>query len=107
MTIDYNATIGQMLAAMQTTAGKDWKKLKPRAEQILNTHKQQFELIAQLRLTGQVTDEEFTQMIDSEKLLMEASTNALEVMLKVIMQNCINAALQVLIKVVSAAIKPI
>lgn len=107
MEFNINAVLGDMLASMKNEVGKNWNKVETPAKQMLDNRKSRLVMLAKFRISNELTDEEFKSRLEDEKLLAEAELNALEVLSKVVAQNAVNAALEVLAKAVRLAVKPI
>ena len=93
-----------MLSAIKGTVEGNWKKVESTAKQFMQNRKESLELLIQLRLDGDIDQDEFDSRIEDEKLVIEAELNALEVLSKAIAQNAANAAIDILGKAVKAAI---
>lgn len=104
MKFNIETVLSDMLAAMKSTVSKDWKKLKPYAEQFLQNKKSRLVLIADLRITGELNQEDFESRLEDEKLILEAELNALAVISKAIVQNAVNSAMNILENAVKIAI---
>lgn len=105
MKFDIDKVITDMSAAVKDSVGKDWNDVKDIANQFLQNNKERLKMIAELRLNGELTQEEFESRLIDNKLVMEAELNAIAVLSKAIAQNAVNAAIDVLIKAVNAAAK--
>jgi len=104
MNFDINNVLADMLSAINGIVAGDWDKVKNTANQFLENDKERLQEIAQLRISGDLTDEKFQSRLSDEKLVVEAELNALEVVSKAIVQNAVNAAIDVLVKAVEAVI---
>jgi hypothetical protein len=104
MNLDINNVIGDILTAIKGSVGKDWKEVKTASEQFLDRNKKQMELLATLRISGELTQEDFESRLADQKKIIEAELNALAVISKALAQNAANAAIDVLEKAVKATI---
>jgi hypothetical protein len=104
MNFDVNKVVADMLSAIKGTVEGNWKKVESTAKQFMQNRKESLELLIQLRLDGDIDQDEFDSRIEDEKLVIEAELNALEVLSKAIAQNAANAAIDILGKAVKAAI---
>jgi chaperonin GroEL (HSP60 family) len=105
MSFDVNTVIDDMLTAIKGSVNKDWKEVKTASEQFLTRDKKRLEMIATLRITGELTLEDFESRLEDQKKIIEAELNALAVIGKALAQNAANAAIEVLEKAVMGAIK--
>jgi hypothetical protein len=104
MKFDINEVLSQMLAAIKGEVDSNWNKVKDTANQFLQNKKDRLELLADLRIKGDISQEKFDSRLQDEKLLIEAELNAIAVISKAIAQNAANAAIDILGKAVKAAI---
>lgn len=104
MNFDINTVISDMALAIKGEVGENWDKVKTTANQFLQNKKERFALLAELRISGDLSPEKFKSRLNDEKLVAEAEFNALAVISKAIAQNAANAAIGVLEKAVKAAI---
>ncbi|MBU1013360.1 MAG: hypothetical protein KKG99_10160 [Bacteroidetes bacterium] len=107
MNFDINKVLADMLAAMKGTVSDHWSEVKDTANQFLQRDKDRLELLAELRITGDLNQEKFESRLQDEKLILEAELNALAVISKAIAQKAANAAFDVLQKAVNAAISAV
>jgi hypothetical protein len=104
MSFNIDTTLEDMAAAVKAIVDKDQHKIKGYAKQIFDEEKQTLSQIALLRLSGQITDEEFQSEIEDEKDTVRAQLLALKVLNKATAQKAANAALDVLYKAVIASL---
>lgn len=102
MSFDIDNVLSDILSAMKGAVGNNWEGVKSTADQFFQRDKERLQLIANLRITGELNDEKFQSRLDDEKLVLEAELNALAVVSKAIAQN---AAIDVVEKAVVVAIK--
>lgn len=93
------------MAAIKASAGTDWPQVKTASEKFLGRGKKRMALLASLRVSGELSQEDFESRLEDQKMIVEAELNALEVIGKAMAQNVANAAIEVLEKAVAAAIK--
>ncbi|MFZ4549851.1 MAG: hypothetical protein ACOYN4_20550 [Bacteroidales bacterium] len=104
MNLDINAVFADMLSAVKGTVSNNRDKVETIAKQFLAQNKETLQLITGLRISGELSDEEFKSRLQDQKLVLEAQFNALEVVSKAIAQQVANAAIDVLEKAVIAVI---
>ncbi|NCA84814.1 MAG: hypothetical protein EOM83_04480 [Clostridia bacterium] len=104
MKLDINKVINDMLAGIKGTVADSWDEVKAATEQFMQRRKERLLLIAELRITGELTEEKFKSRLNDEKLLLEAELNALAVITKAIAQRAANTAIDILEQAVKTAI---
>jgi hypothetical protein len=104
MKLDINKIISDMLAGVKGTVADNWDEVKAVTEQFMKNRKDSLLLIAELRISGDLTEEKFKSRLEDEKLVLEAQLNALAVITKAIAQRAANTAIDILEQAVKAAI---
>jgi len=104
MSFNINEVSSDMLLAIKGVAEDSWPSVKSTAAQFLQNRKERLELLAELRIKGEINQEKFESRLLDEKLILEAELNALAVLSKAIAQNAANAAIEILEKAVATAI---
>lgn len=104
MSFDINSTLSDMTSVIKGTVGDNWKEAKTVVEQFTRNRKERLEMIAQLRISGELNQEDFLSRLADEKLVMEAELNAIKVIGKAVTQKAANAAMDILEKAVTTAI---
>lgn len=104
MKFDINEVLAQMSGAVKETVSENWMEVKSATNQFLTRKKERLDLLAELRLNGDLSQEKFESRLADEKLILEAELHAVAVISKAIAQKAANAAIDVLTKAVSAAI---
>ena len=104
MNFDLNETIAGMLSAIKGTVSDNWGEVKSTANQFIERRKERLQLLVELRLTNEISEEKFKSTLEDEKDLLEAELHATAVISKAIAQNAANAAIDVLSKAVKTAI---
>lgn len=107
MSFNINQVLSEMLGAIKGTVEDNWDEVKDIADQFLQRKKARLELMAELRITGDLSQKKFESRLKDEKLILEAELNALAVVSKAIVQKAANAAIDVLTKAVNTAISTI
>jgi len=107
MNLDINNVIDDVLAAIKGTVVDNHDKVESVAKQFMIQNKETLILIAELRVSGELNDEDFKSRMEDQKLVLEAQFNALQVISKAIAQQTANAAIDVLEKAITAAVKGI
>ena len=104
MKFDINEVLANMLSAIKETVEDNWDVVKSTADQFLQRKKERLELLALLRIEGDLSQKKFESRLKDEKLIAEAELHAIAVISKAIAQRAANAALDVLKKAVKVAI---
>lgn len=104
MNFDINETLANMLGAIKNNVAEYWPEVKSSANTFMQSRQERLALLAQFRLSDQITDDDLKSYLQDEKLLLEAELHAIAVITKAIAQNAANAALDVLYSAIKAAI---
>ena len=107
MKFDINKVVSDMLCAIKGTVEDGWEEVKVVSDQFLQRKKERLELIAELRITGDISQEKFESRLKDEKLILEAELNALAVISKAMVQKAANAAVDILSNAVNTAISTV
>ena len=95
MSFDFDAVLGDMLGAVKESVDADWQELSDYSKQVLENEKQTLKDLAQLRLDGDITDEELKSELEDEKDTVEAELAAIQVVTKAMAQKAANAAISI------------
>ena len=104
MKLDINETLAGMLAAIKTSVGNDWPQVKSAMNDFLQSRKARLELLADFRINGIITGDEFNSRMEDEKLLLKSELHVIAIISKSMAQKAANAALDVLEQAVKALI---
>jgi hypothetical protein len=104
MNINIDDVLAEMLSTMKGAVGENWSEVKTVAQQFLQRRKERLELLAQLRISGDLSQEKFESRLLDEKLIAEAELNAVGVISKALAQKAASAGLDILKKAVGTAI---
>ncbi len=105
MAFDINETLAQMLGVVKTTVEDNWSEVKETANEFLQRRKVRLELLADMRILGEITQKRLESRLEDERLLLEAELHAIAVITKAIAQKAANAAFDILNKAIKLAIK--
>ena len=94
--MDIQNLLQEMLAAMQSSIKRGWKKLEPTEKHFLESRKDSILELTSLWIEGELTKEEYESRLADEKLIWEAQLNAISAVSKATLQHSINAAMDVL-----------
>lgn len=104
MKFDINKVISEMITAVKDTVGDNLDEVVAVTSQFFNSRKERLELLADLRITGDISQKRFESRLNDEKLIVEAEFQAITVISKAIAQKAANAAIEVLENAVKTAI---
>ena len=105
MAFDINETLANMLGAIKISVGENWGDVKSTMNEFMQSHKGRLELLADMRIKGQIDDDDLKDRLEDEKLLLDSELHDIAIISKEIAQNAANAAIDVLQKTIFAAIK--
>ena len=104
MSFDINATLADMLSAVKDSVEDDWDEIEGFAKTVLENEKEMLADLAEQRLRGEITEDELESELDDEKDTVEAEMQAIQVMTKAMAQKAANAAMDVMINAIKAAL---
>jgi hypothetical protein len=104
MNIDINEILADMMGAIKCTVKDNWPEVKSTANQFLQNKKERLELIAELRISGDLSQEKFDSRLKDEALIVEAELHAIAVVSKAIAQRAANEVIDVLKTAVKSVI---
>ncbi|TXK76069.1 hypothetical protein [Mesonia sp. K4-1] len=107
MNFDINEVLADMLTKIKNNVDENWDQVKDTSNQFLQNKKERLELLAELRISGELSEEKFQSRLKDEKLVLEAELHAIAVISKAIAQRATNGAIEVLEKAVRTAISTI
>jgi hypothetical protein len=105
MNLDINEVLADMLNAMKISVKDDWSLVKKTANIFLQNRKERLELLATMRLAGEIDDAFLKKRLEDEKELLVSELHAIAIINKITAQNAANAAIQVLEKTVATLLK--
>ncbi len=104
MSFDIEAVLKDMVTAMKKEIVDDLGDIEEYGKEILENEKESLELIGQERLAGRWSEEKFDDELEREKKVMEAELLTIQIMTKAAAQKAINAAIEVFVNAVKAAL---
>ena len=103
-TIDFSKLITDMLGAAKGQLSNHWKEAKPFAEKEINSFAENIKLIAKLKLTGEITEEQAKLYIDIQKSSMRIVLLTIQGLGILAVEAAINAAIDVVRSTVNTAL---
>ena len=104
MSLDINQVFADVVAAIKGEVKDDWSIVKDATNGFLISKQGRIELLIDLRINNEITDEFFKKRLADEKDILQSELSAIALISKVTAQNAANAALNVLQKAVETAI---
>lgn len=105
MEFDLNEVFADMINAVKTNVKEDWPLVRDSAADFLESKKLRLSLLAELRISGEISKKTFDSRLEDEKKILESELHAVVVITKVAAQNAANAAIDILSKAVETALK--
>ena len=105
MTFDINEVLANMLEAIKGSVKQDWNIVKSATSKFIQSRKERLSLLADMRLHNQISQPFFEARLADEQKIIESELHAMAIISKVVAQNAANAAIEVLSKAVSIAVK--
>ena len=102
-TINVDEVLTNMLGVIKGTVKEDWRQIKDIATEYLQSRKRRIELLVNLRLNEEISEEFFLARLEDEKVILESELLSISIVSKAIAQKAANAALDVLQKAVEVA----
>ncbi len=104
MNFDIDQILNDMADAISDTLKNGAEDIKLSVKEIMNTEKNSLMELGEARLRGQIDEETFDREIEREKQVVEAELLTIKIMTKAVAQEAVNAAINIFIKAVKAAI---
>ena len=105
MDFNINEVIADMANAIKTTVSEDWNSVKEDVSSFLTDRKSRLELLADMRIKNEIDQVFFEKRLKDEKDMIASELHSLTLISKVIAQNAANAAIDVLTKAITSALK--
>ena len=93
-----------MVNAINDSVKEDIGDIKEYAESIINNEKESLKELGEARILGQITDDVFEREIKREKKVVKTELLTIQIMTEAATQKAVNAAIDVFISAVKAAI---
>ena len=104
MSFDIDQVLRDMADAISDAVKEGAGDIKAFAKEIVNAEKDSLKELGEARLRGEIDDAVFEREIEREKKVVEAELLAIKIMTKALAQKAVNAAIEVFVKAVKAAI---
>lgn len=105
MKFNIDEVLAQMASAVKGAVEDNWDLAKSVVNQFLQNRKERLELLADLRISGDISQKRFLSRLEDEKLIAEAEFHAVAVITKAAAQKAANAAIKVFEDAVSVVLK--
>jgi len=104
MKFDIEQVLIDMVSAMSNSVGEAKGDIKYAMKKILNAEKDSLKELSKAKRKKEISDDVFEREVEREKQVVEAGLLTIEIMTKAMSQKAINAAINVFVKAVKAAI---
>jgi len=104
MDFNIDATLKDMLAAIEGKLSADWAQIKDIATGFFNDSKQRLQTLAEARINNDISDNFLQKRLADEKNLQQANFDTLKIIAKSDAQQAINAAFDILQDAIKKAI---
>ncbi len=104
MKFNFESVATDMLAAMKGVLSDNYPKVESVAKQFVQGKENRLKMVAEFYLKGEITMQKLESRLEDEKLILESELLALQVVSKALIQKAINAALEVLVNAIKAAL---
>ena len=104
MSFNIEQVLQNMAAAISHTVKESGSDIKELSEEIINNEKESLKELVEARLRNEIDETVFNREIEREKKVVEAELLTIEIMTKALAQKAVNAAIDVFVKAVKAAI---
>ncbi|MCP4667297.1 MAG: hypothetical protein GY849_13125 [Deltaproteobacteria bacterium] len=103
MDFDIDRVIQDMIVAVVGVVKEEHGDISRYAKEIIEAEKETMTELSELRINGEITDDEFQSELEDEKDTLVAQLKAVAVMELAMTQKAVNAAIDVLVKAVGVA----
>ena len=104
MGFDIGEVLKDMTKAVQSSVREDIGDISEYENQILKNQKNSLKELGMARVSGEIDDEVFDREIEREKIVLETELLTIQIMTKALSQKAVNAAIDVFVKAVKAAL---
>lgn len=104
MSFDIESVLKDMVGAINDSAKEDVGDIKEYAETIIKNEKESLKELGQARILGEISDDVFDREIKREKKVVETELLTIKIMTEAAVQKAVNAAIDVFITAIKAAI---
>lgn len=104
MSFDIDQVLKDMAEAVSNAIEEGAGDIKSSAKEILDAEKESLKELGEARLNGEIEQDVFDREIEREKKVVEAELLTIQIMTKALAQKAVNAAIDVFVKAVKAAI---
>lgn len=104
MAFNFNLVLGDMTDAIRENSADEAGNISTYAETVMEKEKISLQELAQARLVGDISEQEFNDEVEREKKVLQAELLTLKIMGKAMAQRAVNAAMGVFINAIKVAI---
>lgn len=107
MDIDFDALIDGLTNVIQGSLESDLPQIREYAKKIVEEEKETLQLLANLRLNGEISDDQFKSELEDQKGIVKNQLLAIGAMSTAAAQKATNAAIKFLTETVLATVKAV
>lgn len=104
MSFDIEQVIKDMTSAILSTVDEGSRNVETAIKKILDAEKASLKELGVARVRGEINEQAFNRELEREKKVVEAELLTIVIMTKALAQKAINAAIDIFVKAVKAAI---
>lgn len=104
MSFNIEEVLKDMADAISNAVKEGTGDIKASSKEILDSEKESLKELGEAKLRGDINQEVFDREIEREKKVVEAELLTIKIMTKALAQKAVNAAIDVFVKAVKAAI---
>lgn len=104
MSFNVNDVLSDMVDALKKTVADEAGKFNGYAEMIMAKEKSALEELVQARFAGEISEQDFHDEVEREKIVVQAELLTLQIMSKAMAQKAVNAAMEIFVKAVKLAL---
>lgn len=104
MSFDIELVLRDMVSAINDSVEDDVGDIKEYADTIVNNEKESLKELGEAKISGQISEEVFDREIEREKTVVETELLTIRLMTEAAAQKAVNAAIDVFVAAVKAAI---
>ena len=102
--MDINEVLAEMLEAIKAKSKGIWPQVKPYANKYMESRKQRFALLADLRLKNHISEEDLLSRLQDEEDLLEVELHNIAIVKKEAARDAAKVAINVLKKAIEVVV---
>lgn len=105
MDFNINEVLAGMANAVKDSLAEDWPEAKSVLNRFLQNRRARLELLAELRLNNEITNDDLISRLEDEKLLLDSELHTIAIIGKAAAQRAANAAIGFLEDAIAVAVR--